>query len=176
MKPQDPVGPPRITLRPHPPERRLIRALARGEVAAQGFCCSCCCCLHSLGSLAGAAVGSFHPHEQPDPSGKPSSARLRDDEIEGPPGRGTERSAARSILACMYAIARIGSQGLIALVVFLPAVLLGGSVLTACIFASIPEVRRDLAAWARLGWITLGTVVGGGMGLLVMYLLFTINR
>jgi hypothetical protein len=186
MKPKEPVDPPPITLRRHPPERRLIRALARGEVAAH--CCTCCCCLHSLGSLVGAVAGSFFPREHRDAGVKPSSDRLRDDEIDGPPepapGRAAGGRDARSIywwvalgaslLVCMCMTALAGPEGLpaglFALALALPAVLLGGSVLAACFFAAIPEMRRDRAAWARLGWITLGTVVGGGLGLLFMYL------
>src|SRR6266540_1367403 len=40
-----------IAIRSHPPERRR----RQGNVAAC-CCCSCCCCLHSLGGLIGSAV------------------------------------------------------------------------------------------------------------------------
>src|SRR5437868_10871902 len=82
MKPKDPGHVPVITFLAHPPERsrRPSTALYAGGCC----CCCCCCCLHSLGSLAGAVVGSFYQRDTPAPYGKlPSAAKLRDDELDG---------------------------------------------------------------------------------------------
>ena len=179
MKQADETHPPAVMLRPHSPERRIIRSLARGEIAAH--CCTCCC-LHSVGSLAGALAGSFFPREA-HPSRAQPMAKLRDDEIGGPPGDAPDRSAVRSIywmvtlgstvLVSLYAVvqSQLSIEGpLFALAIFMPAIQLGASVLCLLFLAAIPELRRDARAWRRLGWIALGTIAGAATGILIMYI------
>ncbi len=181
MKQADETHPLAVTLRPHPPERRLIRSLARGEIAAHCSTC-CCCCLHSVGSLAGAVAGSFFPREA-DPSRAQPTAKFRDDEIDGPHGEPSDRSAVRStywmvtlggsVLTLMYGFVRLPDSiagTLVMLAVFVPAIQLAASVLCLLFLWAIPELRRDARAWRRLGWITLGTGVGSAIGVLIMYI------
>jgi hypothetical protein len=173
-------------LRAHPPERRL-RALARGEVAA--CCCtsSCCCCLHSVGSLAGAVIGSFYRRSMPALPGKEASSDgLRDDELGGP-GAATPAGAsaapiywwsttAAMAIVLLVSMARYGPEGfpfgLGVVIFFLPLVLLGGSALCALAIAAHPDLQRDVGALKRLGWITLGIVAGALLGGFCMVPLF----
>jgi hypothetical protein len=55
---------------------------------------------------------------------------------------------------------------------FLPAVLLGGSAITAFVIAIIPPLRGEAREWKRLGWITLGIVAGALIGGILMVPLF----
>jgi hypothetical protein len=67
-------------------------------------------------------------------------------------------------------------QALFILALFLPLVQLGGSVISALVIAGHPQLRREAGAWRRLGWITLGVVVGGVLGFFVMYLPVVLHR
>jgi hypothetical protein len=185
MKPQDQGDEPVISIRAHPSERRQVRALARGEVAA--FCCCCCCCLHTLGSLAGAVFGSFYRLETEIPAEKLPSAKLRDDEIDGPPREVPIKSPVSSIywlttlgvsvLVSLYVIARSGPDGIVGvlfvLALCMPAVQLGGSLLSLFIVGANPDANRDGTAWKRLGCITLGSVLGAALGLFIMWAMVT---
>jgi hypothetical protein len=187
MKPHDDKTTRTIAFRAHPPER-LVRSLARGHIA--GGCCCCCCCLHSLGSLAGAVLGSFFPSERPSAGAMPASAKLRDDELDGPARNAPARSAANTIywlvtlgvlvLASMFAIARGGSfdatSALFVLAIFLPALQLAASLISLLIFVSVPELRQDSRIWKRLGFVTLWSIGGCLLGLLIMYVIATSHR
>jgi hypothetical protein len=184
MKRANEARPPVIVLRSHPPER-LVRALARGEVAA--CCCCCCCCLHSVGGLAGAIVGTFYPGESSAAGGKPPVAKLRDDEIDGPSRAMPSRSGAGrlywtstlgvSALVCLWAtgLARQGGDwlgvSLFLLALFLPVVQLAGSFVALLIVPFHPALRADLAVLKRLGRITAWTIVGAAIGIIVMVLM-----
>jgi hypothetical protein len=176
-------------LRPHPPER-LVRALARGEVAA---CCCCCCCLHSLGSLAGAIFWSFDQDDSPDPRGKEAPpVGLRDDELDGPAAAAPARPRPGPVAATIFWWSTVALTvltivvppliraengrflgirfengrflGIGLLILFLPAVLLGGAAVSALVLAGTPSRCEDIREWKRLGGITLGIVVGALFG------------
>jgi hypothetical protein len=180
---------PAIAVRSHPPER-LIRSLARGEVAA--CCCCCCCCLHSLGGLAGAIAGTFYPSEAPAVVGKLPSAKLRDDEIDGPWRPAPARSGAGRIywmstlgvsaLLCLWVAAMVRETkdwlgaSLFLLAIFLPVIQLIGSLVALPIVWSQPDPSSDRAALKRLGRITLSAFVGAAIGMLLMVLLAVIGR
>jgi hypothetical protein len=179
---------PAVVLKSHPPER-LIRAMARGEVAACcccGACCSCCC-LHSLASLAGAVVGTYHPADRPGPGAKKAPpAGLRDDELDEPADaalaelrprlvvtpifwRTAAALAVLTILVLPTAWAELNLPfGILMLILFLPGVLLCGSAISALVIAGHPTLRGDIREWKRLGWITLGIVAGALVGVLLM--------
>jgi hypothetical protein len=132
--------------------------------------------LHSLGSLAGAAVGSFYPRDRTTPMEKGRPITLGEDEIDEPVTRAPVRPSAKEI----YWLATLGvavllsliwirsSEALLGLALFLPLIQLGGSVLCALLIAAHPDQRREARAWKRLGWITLGTVGGCVIGILIM--------
>jgi hypothetical protein len=192
MKRSNVSPPPAIVVRPHPPER-LVRALARGEVAACCSCCSSCCCLHSLGSLAGAIAGSFDRADPPDPGGKGKGvppAGLRDDELDGPVAGAPAKPGSAPVAATIFwwsaaalAVLTIVASPMIwdptipvlgigVLIFFLPGVLLGGAVVSALVIASTPTLRGNPGEWKRLGWITLGIVAGALIGGILMVPLF----
>jgi hypothetical protein len=183
MKSHDQGDAPTIGFRAHPPER-FVRSLARGHIAG-ACCCCCCCCLHSLGSLAGAAIGSFYPRVTPTAGEMQPSAKLRDDELDGPPGKVAARSPARSlywlvtlgvsVLASTFVLV-MSRQGdpwaaFWVLAIFMPAIQLGASLLCALIFGGVLELRQDVRAWKRLGFITLWTIFGCILGFLIMYII-----
>lgn len=185
--------PPAIVVHRHPPER-LVRALARGEVAACCTTSSCCCCLHSLGGLAGAIVGTYHP-ALPSEAGEEEKGippvGLRDDELDGPAPPAPARPGPRPLAVPIYWCSATGltfltilgaplispqrgpNLGFGLLIFFGPVVLLGGSVIAALVIAGSPSLRGDVREWKRLGWITLGMVVGTllGTGLMLLPLI-----
>jgi hypothetical protein len=61
--------------------------------------------------------------------------------------------------------------GLFMVALGLPAIQLGVSLLAALILACVPGLRREPAAWKRLGWITLGSVIGCILGIVIMYVI-----
>jgi hypothetical protein len=140
--------------------------------------------LHSLGSLAGAAVGSFYPPNRATPIEKGAPIKPVDDEFAGPVARAPVWPSARAIYwlatlgaAILVFLATVASSGgdarveaLFILALFLPAIQLGGALLGALVIGAHPTQRREVAAWKRLGWITLGTVGGCVLGLFIMYL------
>ena len=175
---------PVVVVRPHPPER-LIRALARGEVAA--CCCCCCCCLHSVGGLAGAVVETFYPRGTSAVGGKPPLAKLRDDEIDGPWRAGPARprvgriywisTLVASALTCLWAVGFAQGVGTwlaacwLLLAIFWPAIQLAASILALLIVQSRPDLSGDRAALKRLGRITLAAILGAAIGMFVMVLM-----
>ena len=181
---------PVITFRAHPPER-LVRSLARGHIAGCCCCCCCCCCcLHTVGSIVGAVLGSSFP-PMPVPGGKgPTAAKLLDDELDGPapaapapsavPGMFWWGTLTASGLVSLVTVAFQGPTGIpmamVVLVLAFPFVQLGGSLLCALMIARRADLRQGAAPWKRLGWITLGVVVGGVLGFLVMYLPIVLRR
>jgi hypothetical protein len=193
MKRANEPHPPAIVVRRHPPER-LVRALARGEVAECCGCGACCCCLHSLGSLAGAIAGTFNPEDPPDPRVKKAPPiGLRDDELAGPaaavpanPGPGPRSVAAAGVFwwsTAALAALLIVVQPLIwvdngpamrigLVIVVLPAVLLGGAMVSALVIAGVSSLRGDIREWKRLGGITLGIVAGALIGVVLILPLF----
>jgi hypothetical protein len=191
MKRANEAKPPVILLRSYPPER-LIRALARGEVAACcGCCCCCCCCLHSLGGLAGAVAGTFYPADSPASQGRKEAppAGLRDDELDRPvaavpagPRPAVTRifwgaSAALAVVTILVAPAVTGvkggpAAGIEMLILGLPLVLLAGSAVAAMVVLGKRGPIDKSWEWKRLGWITLGTVVGTLIGVGMLWLLF----
>jgi hypothetical protein len=189
MKRETEANRPVILIRPHPPER-LVRALARGEVAA--CCCCCCCCLHSIGGLAGAVVGTLYPSETSAPGAKPPPAKLRD-EIDGPwraapAGTGAGRiywisTLVASALTCLWALGfALGVKTWLAacwllLAIFWPAIQLAGSFIALLIVQCHPDLSGDRAALKRLGRITLAAIMGAAIGMFVMVLMvITLSR
>jgi hypothetical protein len=186
MKRENAPQPPAVVVRRHPPER-LIRAMARGEVAACCTTSSCCCCLHSLGSLLGAFAGTYYPADPPGPGGKKAPPDgLRDDELDRPaaappakPGPGPlaarifwGTTAALTVLTIVIPpliwVDSGPAIGIGLLIFILPGVLLGGSAVTAFVIAISPHLRGGAREWKRLGWITLGIVAGAVIGVLLM--------
>ena len=182
MKPHDDRNAPPIVFRAHRPER-LVRSLARGHIASA--CCCCCCCLHSVGSLAGAVLGSFYPREGPSAGAKHAMAKLRDDELDGPAWTRPARSSANSIywlvtLGVLVLAAMVGSvvsgqfdigPALFVLALGLPALQLAASLISLLIFASVSEFRHDPRVWKRLASVTLWSIGGCLLGLLIMYMI-----
>jgi hypothetical protein len=148
-----------------------------------------------LGSLAGAAVGSVFPRDRPPPARKPGPVVLRAGEV----GESEERVAIKRWVNAIYWSATIvvavlgmwvgdvhlqktkGGIGFLAFTLFfgLPALQLGGNLASAGVIALVLGLRREPRAWRRLGWITLGTVVGGLIGILLplmLLFLFTMGR
>lgn len=189
MKRADEAKRPAILLRSHPPER-LLRSLARGEVAACCGCCCCCCCLHSLGGLAGAVAGTFYPADAPASQGRKEAppAGLRDDELDRPVAvmpAGPRPVVTRIFWGASAALAVVtivvpgvmqvegGPAVGIALLIFgLPLLLLAGSVVAAMVVAGMADPTEKSREWKRLGWITLGTIVGTLIGVGMLWLLF----
>jgi hypothetical protein len=190
MKRSNESHPPAVVVRPHPPER-LIRAMARGEVAACCTCSSCCCCLHSLGGLVGAVAGTYLPAESPAPHGKQAPpAGLRDDDLDGPVAAARTRPGSTLVvpkifwwstvvlavliivLAPLISVESAPAIGVGLVIIGLPFVLLGGSVVSAIVLAGHPTLRAVRSEWARLGWITLGILGGTLAGVLLMVLFF----
>jgi hypothetical protein len=188
MKRVNPPHSPAVAVRRHPPER-LVRALAQGGVATANCSCCCCCCLHSVGSLAGAVVGSYRPAGTSDRRDKEAPPLgLLDDELDrlvaAAPARPRpvvttifRRSAiALTVLTLvvppLISAERSAERGLtlgLELILFgCPVVLLGGAAVSAFVIAVRPSLRGDVGEWKRLGWITLGILVGALIGGLVV--------
>jgi hypothetical protein len=155
-----------ITLRAHPPERQ-----SSSVVVASPSCC-CCCCLHSLGGLIGAGIGSA-----------------------GSRGRSAVGvywlvlfllavvTETGSILLLFVeetksGVTVMGSQfesgigaGLLILIMAAPAVQLAASIVAAIVVAidwGPTFVDDQNARLGAIGRITLGTVIGTGIGVLFM--------
>ncbi|MGP0062765.1 MAG: hypothetical protein ACLQGP_04065 [Isosphaeraceae bacterium] len=189
MKPHDEGAEPTIILRAHPPER-LVRSLARGHIAG-ACCCCCCCCLHSVGSLTGAAVGSFFPRTRTRPASGETKPLDKpwDDELAGPtsvvpaaPRVGSMfwmATLGASIVMSWWAMAQPSTGGfketLLYLAIYMPALQLAGAVICLLIILSIPQLRRDARGWKKLGFITVGAIVGGLLGTLIMYMIAEAN-
>jgi hypothetical protein len=186
MKTDEGSHAPAITVRAHAPER-LVRSLARGHIAC-GCCCCCCCCLHTIGSIAGAIVGSHYPPSAPSEKAA-LAAKLRDDELDGIVYAAPVRPTVKPrywlwtlVVAALVTVITVAIQGqsgfpiaLGILVMAFPFVQLGASLLCALEIAIRPDLQRA-GVWERLGWITLGEVIGGLLGFFVMYLPLVAGR
>ena len=161
---------PAITLRAHPPERRRRSVL----VASPSCCCCCCCCLHSIGGLAGAAVGSISPRA-------PWSAfaywvallaLTMLTILAGPLYVVFEGNAPQDPLE----VIGDGMGGaLCLLIMLLPAVQLAASAVAGLVVAVAPgrAFGEDKgASLVAIGKITAGMIFGTLVGIGVMYLLF----
>ncbi len=186
MKTDEGPRAPAITVRAHAPER-LVRSLAKGHIAC-GCCCCCCCCLHTIGSVAGAIVGSHYPPSAPSEK-ETFAAKLRDDELDGIAYAASVRPSVKPrywlwtlVVAALVTVVTVAMQGLAGfpialfiLVMAFPFVQMGASLLCALEIAIRPDMQRTVV-WKRLGWITLGVIIGGLLGFLVMYLPLVANR
>jgi hypothetical protein len=164
----------------HTPERRRRPT---SVTAACGCCCCCCCCLHTIGGLVGAISGSLlavRPRPRPvDPS---FPFPFRRDEIDQ--DEGTFPVAVVYWLLVLLGVGLVsvyyfitGSTGgtldpnnlfigaLIALF-FLPLVQVGASVLALVVAAVFYTDKAS--AMIRVGKITLWSVVGTVVGILIM--------
>jgi hypothetical protein len=132
-----------------------------------------------VGSLAGAVAGAFYHRRRQAPIGEKAPIPLADDEIAG---ASAERPAAFPLVPIYWSVT-IGAAGLLTLVAIpisdpvaalfipalgLPLIQLGASLLAALTIAADPAARRDGRAWRRLGWITMGSVLGCAAGFLAM--------
>jgi hypothetical protein len=176
-----------VTLLAHPPERRRRQSAEFLSQLNGGCSCCCCCCLHSLGSLVGAVWGSVAASRGSTADKGEPPIKILDDEIGGgaqaPPVRmPVSRIYWVSVMAvpilvaiyCMVAGPRdaIREWILLALIVFLPLVLLGASLLSALVMACYPSQYQERSAWASLGRITAWTLIGAVIGGLVMLSIF----
>jgi len=169
----------RIDLRRTPPERK--RPVGSVVLAGPGCCCCCCCCLHSVGSLIGSLVAAREPRPGPDDLRRVAA------EPTGP-----DVSVARLYWWVVFLILLLGfftpvlgpwgywyynrgpievffSGGgavLVMAIGFLPLVQLGASVVA--LFVILLGFHDRGPALRRLGWITLGSVLGTLAGLLAM--------
>jgi hypothetical protein len=140
-----------------------------------------------VGGLAGAVVETFYPREASAAGCKPPSAKLRDDEIDGPwravpAGTGVGRiywisTLVASALTCLCAVGFAQGVGTwlaacwLLLAIFWPAIQLAASILALLIVQSRPDLSGDRAALKRLGRITLAAILGAAIGMFVMVLM-----
>lgn len=149
-----------ITVQVHPPERGRPPAV----VAPCCCCCCCCCCLHSVGGIVGAAIPSVM--------------------TTGRAGAGAywltlAVVTALGLMAGALSFLSMDSSGewmggavieAVVLLLVMPGVQLAAAVIALGVVGLGPsEWFRDRAAClAAVGKITLGTVVGTVVGLVVM--------
>ncbi len=156
------------------PERTASMPVA----AAAGGCCSCCCCcFHTLGGLIGAALAK--PPKVVEPEAPVAT-------IDGAPT--TPKYTAwkeywtafliASLLTIMglgFYITDSGSDRLLAMVVFYgittPLVQLGASLIALGMILSSKRPGRS-ERLRHLGKITLYTVIGAGLGFILVLLIF----
>jgi hypothetical protein len=184
------VDPSPIDLHAHPPERRPPRTVT----LPCGSCCCCCCCLHTIGGLAGAAICSFlptrggaRPYSPPDYYADTASP-------QAPPRPRSVISAAALywiifvvLMQLVFVVSCVGfghgftgpdslsgvGGALLILAIFLPAVQLVASLL-AMIAAAATDWSNAAARLWTIGKITLGTLLGTGVGIGAMFLLFLV--
>jgi lysylphosphatidylglycerol synthetase-like protein (DUF2156 family) len=150
------LGPtPAVQVRAHAPERR--RSLVPGPSTLAHGCSTCCCCLHTVGSLAGAALMSWGT------TGPASKAR---------------RAYwihllfwTSVVLLAMLATMGSVNEVLLFLAIGFPAGQLVASATAAVQLLGMPSGERR-AALGRLGWITLGSVAGGFAGGVLVWTIF----
>lgn len=149
-----------IEFQAHPPERRRHQA----GVTCNCGCC-CCCCLHSLGSLIGASVAATRTLKPP---------KTTDDISETPPVLSTHLGTG-VYWKCLGALIFITgviyaeelSTMLLVLLLAMPGIQLGASVLSLIVLAFSSSPERSLAL--RQVWrVTIWTVLGGLIGIAVM--------
>src|SRR5262245_2462529 len=175
-----------IRLHAHRPERRRVR-----PVTLHGACCCtcCCCCAHTLGGLVGAAFGSAVASERrpiPPP-------HFNDALYEEPPDLMSPREAISAV--AVYWLVFLGTSGLYSLarcagvgpawlgpdihgdpprILFELAFVLPAIQLVACILAIPFAALTNRANAARRIWavgkITLGFLIGAGVGTALMFL------
>lgn len=154
------------------PERTASMPVA----AAAGGCCSCCCCcFHTLGGLVGAAMAK--PRKIAPPEAPVAT-------IEGAPT--TPKYTAWKeywtafLIASLVTIMILGfyisdNDKLLAMVVIYgmvtPLVQLGGSLIALGMMLSSKRPGRS-ERLAHLGKITLYSVVGAGLGFILVLLIF----
>lgn len=161
-----------ITIERVPAERTASMPVA----AAAGGCCSCCCCcFHTLGGLIGAAIAK--PKAVPMPEAPVAT-------IDGAPT--TPKYTAWKeywtafLIATLITIMILGfyindDDKLLAMVVIYgmvtPLVQLGGSLIALGMMLSSKRPGRSERLW-HLGKITLYSVIGAGLGFILVLLIF----
>ncbi|MCI0459377.1 MAG: hypothetical protein L0Z62_20700 [Gemmataceae bacterium] len=177
-----------VRLHAHPPERRR-----RQTVTLPCGCCCCCCCLHTIGGLLGAAIGSAVGSTVAPRAPRPYPS---DEELVDRHGRRLFSHTSASISAvALYWFTLLGligltfvlscaggalrgradsfeygpGWGLMILALFLPGIQLVASVIT--MFLAAVTNWNDAAArvWV-VAKITLGTVIGTGIGIGLLFL------
>lgn len=144
-------NPPPITVQAHEPERRR-----RSVVVAPCCCCSCCCCcLHSIGSLTAAITAGATE------SGQPAA------------GLYWRCVVGVLIATAVGSVVMTGNPGggfLVVLIAILalPVVQLAASLVAVVLILVLPCSDRAAFLWA-IGKITLWTVLGAVIGLLMMF-------
>jgi hypothetical protein len=179
-----------ITVVAHPPERRR-RA---GTVPAQaGACCCtcCCCCLHAIGGIIGAVAGSVVRVEPtpkaPDPS-FPFPFRRDEEDPEFPFLPVLLYWALFLLLTGLTWLGltlsgpRVAPGDMVGwgvvLVIVLPAVQLGASLLSLLLVSVLPTTAVPDRPGARkrvlriLIWSLVGTLTGGGLLFLLCFPFF----
>ncbi len=173
-----------VELHAHPPERRR-----RQSVTLPCGCCCCCCCLHTVGGLIGAAVGSVLSVRRPTP-------RYLEDLYPGEDGYPIVRRRSSISAPAIYWII-LGMLMCLGFVVacavvanenptFDPAAAFGGWLLGLALLLPGAQLLASLLAmgvaaitdwddaaarlWA-IGKITLGTLIGTGIGIGIMFLI-----
>jgi len=165
---------PGVELRRHPAERRPTPSVVLPQVAC---CCSCCCCLHSVGGLIGGILGSVVKlPEEPKPVDPDFPFPFRRDELENEqdlvPATGLYWALVLFVFSCVaiwygfFDRPRSVVVGIVAALVFLPAIQLGASVLAAVVIAAFYTDKAN--ALNRLGRITLLSFVGTLIGIGIM--------
>jgi hypothetical protein len=185
------MDPSPIDLHVHPPERRRART-----VALPCGCCCCCCCLHSIGGLIGALIGTFIPGRRP-PEPYPPPGYYGEQYVPPPvPRRSSALPAAGLywiILAMLtmlvFLVSCVGyahelagpgifdgvGAGLLILAIFLPGVQIVAS-LIAMLAAALTDTQNAAARLWTIGKITLGTLLGTGVGIGIMFLFAVLGR
>jgi len=166
---------PPVQMQAHPPERRQ-----RGGVnlaCGATTCCCCCCCLHSVGGLVGAAVAPVLGTAQPKPWRQRLVQHYYDDEDE--PQRAQPGVSGAGLYWLLLLAVTPGAAGVVFLLVRdvlvtgillalgLPLLQIGASVLSFIGLALWPRPDQTLQM-SQVGKITLGSVVGTVLGLVVM--------
>ena len=164
------------TIERHPPERRENRGVI---VACTGSCCCCCCCcLHTLGGIVGAAVAS-PSGTSTDGASQASSAKAAHTYwlllvalcgLIAAGGLSIAFNNANSYHDRWLEVALMVGGGL---VVGLPLVQIAVSVAAVILIAiNWPFRFADRrAALKRIGWITLATIIGAVVGVIIMWFL-----
>lgn len=143
----------------HPAERKRSPAIV-GSVCCS-CCCCCSCCLHTVGSLAGAAIGTAVAIK---------TARNRPQALQVVAVYWVSTLTLLSMLIAISLLTKSLLAILIIVLLLVPVLQLGASVITFVVGLIIARDRGD--AMKTVGWITLvSTVLGAiGLGLLVLFL------
>lgn len=165
-----------IRVHAHPPERRG-RPVVLGSACCSTCCCCCCCCLHSLGGLIGATTvwsgtvqKALEARAVADPSARPPDYKER-----------VARSVQSVSLLYWSTVALVTMAGSVAIAgfhfdlwYFLGAVILGlplwqllASLLVVAMMFGV-TLEEPAAGWRALWQITVRSVLGATIGLLIM--------